>query len=321
MLPTLEVEAGKDVCRPILLIGAEVPQLQLARKQSEKLFAGLNHKLSKASKKVKAVISQEKCCSILYKYHIFIRNSLLDRHKFLTFSFEKIFFDPNFLLFSYSFLKSRKVAPGSDNVSLSNITLAGILKMSEELRFNNYKPKPVRRVLIPKSNGRSRPFGISSSKDKVIQQALLLLVEPFFESIFDNSSYGFRRGRSSHTCLREIQARWQGATWFLEFDVEKMFDRVQHRCLVNFIKKYTNNRVVLNTIIRFLKVGYVSLLGVNDCDIEAKVGLPQGSIISPLLANIYMHELDIWIRSTLIPTFTTFKKRVRNPKYEARVRA
>lgn len=128
---------------------------------------------------------------------------------------QDIFFDPNFLLFAYSYLQNRKVLLGIDGVLVKNIILPGIIKMSMELKNNTYKSTPVRRVLFPKSNGKSRLLGISSSTDEVIQQALLLLLEPFFNSVFYKSNHGFRQGFSALICLDEIQKCWQVKVWFL----------------------------------------------------------------------------------------------------------
>jgi retron-type reverse transcriptase len=117
--------------------------------------------------------------------------------------------NPCILLIAYSGLKKKK-ASGIDNVPIENVTLAGILSLSLELRSKKYSPKPTKRIFVPKANGKMRPLGIASSKDKIVQRALLIVLEPLFENVFTNTSHGFRKKRSCHTALKEIYYKWRG---------------------------------------------------------------------------------------------------------------
>lgn len=301
MLHSLAVEARKSKSKPILIMGAESPQLQLACMQSEKLFVIVNHKLKKASLKINNLISKKNCYTILHKYHIFIRNSLLNKTLLLSNGLRDIFFNPNFLLFACSCLRNCKI--------LFNITLAEIIKISMELKNNLYKFKPIHRVGVLKLNKNSCFLSIASLKDKVVQQALLLLLEPFFENIFENSSYGFRQKSNAHSCLTEIQKSWQGIVWFLEFDIKKIFNKTNHRQLIIKMKKYIKNKIVLNTIVRFLKAGYMNKVG-----LKCNWVFSQNSIISFFLLNIYMHEFDVWINNILTPRFTNVMTKLRDCK-------
>ena len=232
----------------------------------------------------------------------------LDVHKILS--------NTSFLIYAYALTKDR-VAVGIDNVTPRGITLKGITRLAQEIREGKYKPKPSKRVTIPKAvKGKFRPLGIASSRDKVIQQALKLCLEPLFEPMFSTRSHGFRPGLSCHSALRQVDREWQNPTWLLEFDFAKAYDTINHRVLMNRINSRFRDRETNKLIWNMLRTGYINPLSLVDSDLEMEIGTPQGSILSPLMANIYFHSLDEWVEGVVSPHFSVGKSgKVVNERY------
>jgi hypothetical protein len=160
--------------------------------------------------------------------------------------------DPCFLLIVYSSLKNKK-ATGVDDVPLENVTLASIISLSLELQIRKYSPNPTKRIFIPKANGKMRPLGIASSKDKIVQQALKLILDALFENVFLDSSHGFRKNRSCHTALKLIYYRWRGVKWFIECDFVQCFDRISHPIFLSIFNEYVDDYWTSILISRFMK--------------------------------------------------------------------
>lgn len=175
------------------------------------LFNLYKKKINKASNKVKQTFTLKKI--ILAYYDLFTIIKLASSYKKEVGSLKLPLYqnlcNPCVLLIAYSGLKIKKVS-GVDDVPVENVTLAAILSLSLELRLKKYSPNPSRRIFVPKANGKMRPLGIASSKDKIVQRALLIVLEPLFENIFINTSHGFRKKRSCHTALKEIYYKWRG---------------------------------------------------------------------------------------------------------------
>lgn len=184
--------------RPNTLV-TEVSHLQQAPNMAEKLLKGFQHKLDKASSNIKNTITLEKCISTFEKFLQHLENCKNSKYKIKN--IYTIIQEPCFLLFAFASIKNRSVAPGVVDISITKVTLASIVKLAVELKSHSYTAKPVERVMIPKLNGGQRPLGIASAKDKIVQTAVLLLLEPYYDPKFLNYSHGFRRGRSAHTCL------------------------------------------------------------------------------------------------------------------------
>lgn len=203
---------------------------------------------------------------------------------------------PHFLRESYNRCKANRGSAGVDGMTFKDVEIYGIDKflaeIVEELEKSTYKPQPVLRVYIPKANGKTRPLGIPVIKDRVIQMAVKLVIEPIFEADFEESSYGFRPSRSSGDAVREIKQKLQeGKSEVFDADLSAYFDTIPHKELLQLIGKRISDRNVLHLIKMWLKAPVMDngrLTGGK----KNNVGTPQGGVISPLLANIYLHKFD-----------------------------
>lgn len=189
-------------------------------------------------------------------------------------------------------VRSNKGAPGPDGMRTDQIT-EWMDEHQEELvqaiLRGTYKPQPVRRVYIPKANGKQRPLGIPNVIDRVVQQMAAQTLTLVFEPLFSDRSYGFRPRRSAHgAVLQALEYLNQGNTWVIDFDIEKFFDRVNHDKLISCVRREINDSRFLHLIRGFLKAGVME----NGVKIRTYEGTPQGGPVSPILANIYLTELD-----------------------------
>ena len=197
---------------------------------------------------------------------------------------------PDIYYVAYQHLYSNKGA-GTKGVTddtadgFSEIYIENII---EALKNEMYQPKPVRRTYIKKSNGKMRPLGLPVFTDKLIQEAIRMILEAIYEPIFSDYSHGFRPARSCHTALAQIKKEFTGARWFIEGDIKGCFDNINHAVLVEIINQKIKDARFLKLIHSFLKAGYMEDWKYH----ETYSGCPQGGIISPILANIYLNELD-----------------------------
>ncbi len=202
------------------------------------------------------------------------------------------------------------MTPGVDGATLDGFSEARVASIIKRLRDGSYRFKPVRRTYVPKPNGKNRPLGISSGDDKLVQEVVRKILECIYEPIFENSSHGFRPGRSPHTALEHMEKDWTAVKWIIDMDLRSYFDTIPHDLLVGLLKKKIGDKRFIGLIQAMLDAGYL-----EDWTYYATYsGVPQGSIVSPILANIYLHELDLFMK-TLKEQFETGKRRRANPAY------
>ncbi len=199
---------------------------------------------------------------------------------------------------------------GVDDNSLDGMSNERIANLIDSVMNQTYRPKLVRRAYIPKKDGSKRPLGVPTGDDKLVQAVIKILLEHYYEGIFSENSHGFRPNKSCHTALETIYKVWKGTKWFIEFDIKGCFDNIDHKILMNLLKKRIDDKRFLSLIWRFLKAGYMEDWKYN----QTYSGTPQGGIISPILANIYLNDLDDYVRQ-LISDFNVGKRRPQNPEY------
>jgi len=215
----------------------------------------------------------------------------------------------------YARLKTN-AAPGVDGEIKANITLDRLNKLSKDLETQKFQPKPSRRISILKADGGVRYLGIASAIDKVVQATILVELEKTLEPIFSSKSFGFRPKRGCHDALHDIKYRWQAVTWTISFDIEKYFDNVHHKKLLQLLQNYCDQSTC-ELIGKFIKVGYVDIYNLADRANYQTKGVPQGSIISPILSNLYLNELDEFMETNLIPRYNFGITRQYNPDYRS----
>jgi len=196
---------------------------------------------------------------------------------------------------------NRNKAVGVDNVSweeYGNNLEENLEQLVSRLKRKKYKPIPARRVYIPKSETEKRPLGISALESKIVERGITWILESIYEQDFLNCSYGFRPGRNCHQALKELNdlIMFQPVSHIVEADIEGFFDNVSHEKLMEFIRIRINDTTLLNLIEKFLKAGYID----EGKLVTTDTGTPQGSILSPMLANIFLHYvLDTWFETTV----------------------
>lgn len=183
------------------------------------------------------------------------------------------------------------MTPGIDEITLDGISKEVFQEVINSMKDESFLFKPGRRTHIPKSNGKSRPLTIASPRDKIVQEVMRMILEAIFEPTFSENSHGFRPNRSCHTALRQVKTHFGGASFFIEGDISKCFDSFDHLHLIQLIKGRINDERFIRLIWKTLKAGYMEF---NRTKLSI-IGTPQGSIISPLLSNIYLNELDNFI--------------------------
>jgi group II intron reverse transcriptase/maturase len=209
------------------------------------------------------------------------------------------------------------MTPGVTEETVDAMSLAKIDRIIDVLRRETYRWSPAKRTYVPKKNGKRRPLGLPTWSDKLVQEALRLLFEAYYEPQFSDLSHGFRQGRGCHTALQDITRRWRGVKWFIEGDIKGCYDNIDHQVLLSILAEDIHDNRLLRLISNMLKAGYLEAWRYN----ETLSGTPQGSIVSPILANVYLHRLDRFVEKTLLPTFNRGDRRRTNPTYKSLLNA
>ena len=238
-----------------------------------------------------------KACNSNYRYQRLYRN----------------LYNPEFYLIAYQKIQAKQgnMTAGTDGKTVDGIGMKRINALIARLKYFSYQPAPARRTYIPKANGKKRPLGIPSFDDKLVQEVVRMILESIYEPTFLNTSHGFRPKRSCHTALQHVQKNFTGVKWFVEGDIKGCFDHVDHHALVNILRRRIQDEHFIGLIWKFLKAGYME----NWVYHNTYSGTPQGSIISPILANIYLNELDVFM-AQYAQTFRQGNKRRINPAYK-----
>ena len=197
---------------------------------------------------------------------------------------------------------------GADGSTLDGMSTNRIKQIICSLKDESYQPTPSRRAYIPKKDGKKRPLGIPSANDKLVQEVVRMILEAIYEGSFDDNSHGFRPKRSCHTALVSIQKSFTGVKWFIEGDIKGFYDNIDHDVLLNILKERIADERFLRLIRKFLNAGYME----DWVFRKTYSGTPQGGLISPILANIYLDKLDVYVRE-YISGFDKGKKRKANP--------
>jgi len=223
-------------------------------------------------------------------------------------------FNPQLYLMAYGKLYANKGAmtPGVSGETVDGMSLAKIGAIIGALRAERYRWQPVKRIYIPKKNGKKRPLGVPTWSDKLVAEVVRLLLEAYYEPQFSGRSHGFRPGRGCHTALSEVVETWKGTHWFIEGDISDCFGSLDHQVMLAILAEKIHDGRFLRLISHMLKAGYL-----EDWRWHATLsGSPQGGIASPVLSNIYLDRLDQYVEQRLLPGYNLGRRRRPNPAYQ-----
>ena len=225
-------------------------------------------------------------------------------------------FNRNLYLLAYGriYANHGAMTPGADAETADGMSEDKIDQIIEAMRHERYRFRPARRVYIPKKNGKLRPLGLPSWSDKLVGEVVRLLLEAYYEPTFSDHSHGFRPRKGCHTALRDIERTWAGTTWFIEGDISDCFGSLNHDVMVRILSEKIHDNRFLRLIQQMLKAGYLEDWKYH----ETLSGAPQGGVVSPVLSNIYLHKLDVYVETVLIQQYTRGKLRKPNPEYRRR---
>jgi group II intron reverse transcriptase/maturase len=244
-----------------------------------------------------------------------VLNSLSEHSKNPNYRFERLYrnlFNEEMFYAAYQsiYAKQGQMTKGADGLTIDKMSIARITSIIDSLKNETYQPNPSRRVYIPKKNGKKRPLGIPSFNDKLVQQVVKMMLEAIYEKQFEYNSHGFRPKRSCHTALVQLQKAFTGARWFIEGDIKGFFDNINHDILIKILQERIEDDRFIRLIRKFLNAGYI-----EDWVFQRTYsGTPQGGIISPILANVYLDKLDKYMNE-YVKQFDTGEKRKWNNDY------
>jgi group II intron reverse transcriptase/maturase len=223
-----------------------------------------------------------------------VLKSLTSQSKDESYKFRRLYrnlYNPEFYWLAYKniYANDGSMTAGADGTTMDGMSNERIERIIKSLRDRSYRPKPARRAYIAKKNSnKKRPLGIQSGDDKLVQEVVKMILEIIYEPKFSNRSHGFRPSRSCQTALKQIQNTFTGANWFVEGDIHACFDSFDHHVIIELLRKRIEDEAFIQLIWKFLKAGYMEQWEYN----RTYSGVPQGSGVSPILANIYLNELD-----------------------------
>lgn len=205
------------------------------------------------------------------------------------------------------------LTPGISSHTADGTNMDRIRKLITKLKDESYRPRPCRRVYIPKANGKLRPLGLPDYEDKLVQEAVRIILEAIYDSsegpTFLDSSFGFRKDLGCHSALKTVYENFQYCAWMIKADVKSFFDNVDHHVLIGLMNKRIQDARFIRLIWKFLRAGYMEA----DTFVPTWKGTPQGGIISPILANIYLHEFDLRVQEIAANYGTTM---IKSPEYQ-----
>jgi len=229
---------------------------------------------------------------------IHVLKSLEDKACVQGYMYERLYrnlYNPDFYLLAYKKIATSpgSMTTGADGLSIDQMSMARINRIIESIKDHSYQPNPARRTYIAKKNNpaKKRPLGIPSTDDKLVQEIIRMLLEAIYEPTFSDLSHGFRPKRSCHTALSQIQHTFTGVRWIVEGDIKACFDSFDHHVLIALLRRRIKDEAFISLMWKFLKAGYMEQWQYH----KTYSGTPQGSGMSPILANIYMTELDTFM--------------------------
>ncbi|WP_034671746.1 reverse transcriptase/maturase family protein, partial [Ectobacillus panaciterrae] len=228
----------------------------------------------------------------------------------------RLLYKEDLYVIAYERIKSKpgNMTPGTDNNTIDGFSKEWIHSIIQDLRTEKFQFKPVRRTEIPKANGGKRKLGIPTIRDKMVQEVMRIILEAIYDSpegsCFHESSHGFRPNKGTHTALKEYRQKWQTTNWIIEGDIKGCFDHIDHHILIDILKKKIQDEKFIRLVWKLLRAGYMEFKTLAN----SLSGTPQGGIVSPVLANIYLNELDNKVKE-LQNSLNKGKTKRRNVEY------
>jgi len=245
-----------------------------------------------------------------------VLNNLSDKSKDPLYKFQRLYrnlYNPEFYMLAYKniYANNGSMTPGVSGITVDGMSMQRIERVIDSLKDHSYQPHPARREYISKkSSTKKRPLGIPSGDDKLVQEIVRMILESIYEPNFSEASHGFRPNKSCHTALLQIQNVFSSAKWFVEGDIKACFDSFDHHILIDLLRERIDDEPFIALMWKFLKAGYMEQWKYHN----TYTGVPQGSGMSPILANIYLHELDKHMEG-FKAEFTQVKRK-KNPEYD-----